>query len=198
MTHAENYANRSAFYKSQRLVQTCIECGKQRLAQRAKANRRFCSLACYWEWNSRRRGDASPAWRGGRAKLNGYTMIYKPDHPKGKHNYIGEHVLIAEEAIGRYLPEGAEVHHHNRNRADNSRGNLVICQDHAYHALLHVRARIVEAGGNPNTQKICSRCRAVKPLEEFHRRGNRGDGRVFYCKPCQSQRYQARRQQCQK
>lgn len=98
MTHAENYANRSAFYKSQRLVQTCIECGKQRLAQRAKANRRFCSLAC----------------------------------------------------------------------------------------------------GNPNTQKICSRCRAVKPIEEFHRRGNRGDGRAFYCKPCQAQRYQARRQQCQK
>lgn len=33
--------------------------------------------------------------------------------------------------------------HGDPNPADNSRGNLVICQDQAYHFLLHRRARML-------------------------------------------------------
>ena len=96
------------------------------------------------------------------------------------------HRLRAETALGKPLPKGAVVHH-----ADGSKdafSPLVVCQDTAYHALLHARMRIVAAGGNPNTDRICYKCRAVKPLEMFY--ANRGDfmGRSRVCKVCDNTR----------
>lgn len=55
--------------------------------------------------------------------------------------YEYEHIRVAEAALGKKLPEGAEVHHLNKNKADNRPTNLVVCPDHAYHMLLHKRAR---------------------------------------------------------
>jgi hypothetical protein len=103
------------------------------------------------------------------------------------------HVLIAERVLGKRLPSQAVVHHFNENRKDNSRSNLVVCQDQAYHLLLHARKRICDAGGNPNADKICSRCKTPKPLDDFHLAPNNGDGRRCYCKPCQSDIYHERR-----
>lgn len=75
------------------------------------------------------------------------------------------HRLRAELALGKPLPEGAQVHHHNGDLSDDA--TLVICQDYGYHKLLHARARIVKAGGNPNTERICAYCRQVKPIAAF-------------------------------
>ena len=66
-----------------------------------------------------------------------------------------EHVLIAERTIGRAMPKGAEVHHVDGNGRNNSRPNLVICPNHAYHHLLHTRSAALEACGNPNWRKCC-------------------------------------------
>ncbi len=49
--------------------------------------------------------------------------------------------LIATLALGHRLPKGAEVHHVDGNHANNTPSNLVICQDHTYHVLLHRRQR---------------------------------------------------------
>ena len=98
---------------------------------------------------------------------------------------VDVHRLGAEKALGHPLPPGAEVHHVNEDKQDSTPGNLVICQDHAYHALLHCRARVVRAGGDPNTQKLCLRCGQLKSFDEFARnRGQRAYGRFAWCRPC--------------
>lgn len=70
----------------------------------------------------------------------------------------GIHVVIAERALGKPLPKNAVVHHINGVKGDNRRGNHVICEDQAYHVLLHVRARALKACSNPNWRK-CTFCK---------------------------------------
>lgn len=69
-----------------------------------------------------------------------------------------EHRLIVEKAVGHPIPKGAEIHHVNGNRLDNSRGNLVLCPDHAYHVLLHRRTEALKATGDPGKIR-CAICK---------------------------------------
>lgn len=120
-----------------------------------------------------------------------YYTVYRPDHPRASASgEVYEHVIVAEQSLGRYLPGGAEVHHVDENKLNNSRRNLVICQDAAYHKLLHVRARTLVAGGNPNTQKICGECQRVLDFDRFARmRSNKSHGRSARCRECASAAY---------
>lgn len=53
-----------------------------------------------------------------------------------------EHIHVAEEALGRPLPDKAVVHHMNEKPMDNHTFmNLIICPNQAYHMLLHKRMR---------------------------------------------------------
>lgn len=103
-------------------------------------------------------------WKGGKHKDNrGYVLIMQSDHPRANNvGYVFEHVLIAEKALEKPLPPGAEVHHFNENTGDNRNKNLVICQDHAYHMLLHSRQRAFKACGNPNYRP----CRICKQYDD--------------------------------
>jgi hypothetical protein len=97
------------------------------------------------------------------------------------------HVVIAEAVMGKPLPATAEVHHVDGDGLNNAHRNLVICQDKTYHKLLHFRARVLRAGGNPNTDKLCSTCRRVLPLESFTKRQkNTAHGRCYNCRECHS------------
>lgn len=119
--------------------------------------------------------------------LPGHNMKSRPTRlyastmtPRGKRYH---HQLRAERALGKPLPAGSVVHHADGSR--NADAPLVICQDQAYHKLLHIRMRVVKAGGNPNTDKVCSRCRVAKPRSDFNvNRAYRVDQLDIYCRAC--------------
>jgi hypothetical protein len=91
------------------------------------------------------------------------------------------YIVVAERALGKPLPKGAQVHHVNGDTHDNRSRNLVICQSDSYHKLLHKRTRILRTGGNPNTQGICTSCKQLINLSDkpwIY-------GKRFVCRPCQ-------------
>ena len=105
------------------------------------------------------KGTKNSQWVGGRIiDSHGYIKILTVGHPRADAtNYVKEHILIAEHALGRPLPPQVEVHHVNEQRADNANGNLVICEDRAYHRLLHKRTRAYRTCGDASASycKIC-------------------------------------------
>lgn len=68
-----------------------------------------------------------------------------------------EHTRVAQRALGRPMPAGACVHHVNGDPSDNRPGNLVICEDRAYHNLLHQRLRALRACGQADWRR-CTFC----------------------------------------
>lgn len=117
---------------------------------------------------SNRTGLGHPNWNGGKTLDHGYVLILKPDHPKANYyGYVREHILIAEKVLGKLLPEGAVVHHINENKADNRKENLVICENDAYHQLLHRRMRALKTCGNPNWRK-CWICKEYDDPENLY------------------------------
>lgn len=129
-----------------------------------------------------------------RGMLKGQTFKFKVGHiarmrgvKEGSYRKIGlrlAHVLTVEKILGRPLPRGAQVHHVDGNRLNNAHSNLVVCENHAYHFLLHARARIVRAGGNPNTQKLCSQCAIPKDFSDFYNSKTPPFFKSSRCKDC--------------
>lgn len=84
-----------------------------------------------------------PSHFGGHKKKrsDGYIAVYCPDHPNvNKDGYVMEHILVMEEAIGRYLTKDEVVHHKNHKRNDNRLENLEL-MTFKDHAKLHMKER---------------------------------------------------------
>lgn len=95
------------------------------------------------------------------------------------------HRLRAEHALGKPLPKGVIVHHADGSRSINA--PLVICQDQRYHKFLHIRMDVLRAGGNPHTDRICWKCKQVKPMTSFYRtrvKAQTSEGIMKECKQC--------------
>jgi hypothetical protein len=95
---------------------------------------------------------------------------------------VAVHRLRAELALGKPLPLKAKVHHVDGTKSELS--PLVICQNEAYHKLIHARMRVKAAGGNPNNDKICGSCKEVKPKSEFNVCSANFDGLYTVCRSC--------------
>jgi len=108
-------------------------------------------------WIRDRKKEKAIHWKGGRTTVNGkYNAVLSPNHPKTneKVKYILEHIIICESVLGKCLPVNAEIHHANHDGLDNQNRNLVICENRAYHMLLHRREKALRGGQNHNQYLI--------------------------------------------
>ena len=71
-------------------------------------------------------------------EANGYICIWMPNHPRANPwGLVYEHILKAEEILGRSLKDGEVVHHIDENRANNAYNNLLVFHDKANHTRFH-------------------------------------------------------------
>lgn len=123
-------------------------------------------------------------WAGGTHNRKGYVMVLCPNHLNAnKNGYISEHILIAEKALGKLLPNKAQIHHANGIKSDNRTPfNIIICQDRKYHSLLEQRARAYYACGHANWRKcwICQKWDAPDNLVIYGRHAQHRDCKLKY------------------
>jgi hypothetical protein len=76
----------------------------------------------------RPKGDKSHSWKGGRRiNYNGYIEVFNPDHPRARGNgYVFEHIIVAEEKLGRPLRPNETVHHIDHDKQNNIPENLQV------------------------------------------------------------------------
>lgn len=126
--------------------------------------------------------------------LNGYRLIYRPDHPSAMSfdnwkGYVYKHIYIAEQELKQPLRKEGVVHHLNGNRKDNRPSNLLVLKS-SQHGKLHIWIQSGAPYGttiseNPlnsgkpklGNLRICQCCR-----ETITNPGSK----VFYSTKCQS------------
>jgi HNH endonuclease len=91
------------------------ECGRSKQVKSATCG------GCRSVWT-----EANGNWKGGRTRHKaGYVMVRAPGHPRATSGqYVFEHILVAEDLLGRHLHDGETVHHRNGVRDDNRPENL--------------------------------------------------------------------------
>lgn len=84
-------------------------------------------------------------------------------------------VAIAEEVLGKRLPQGAVVHHLDGDFTNDSNTNLAVFPSKAYHNLIHARMDALAVCGHANWAKCqyCKRYDAPENLFITMRNGRR-------------------------
>ena len=86
-------------------------------------------------------GPMHPNWKGGRREDSyGYVIVKigKDQHPRcNAAGYVREHILVAEEILGRLLHTGEVVHHKDGNDRNNDRSNLAVYASQSDHLKAH-------------------------------------------------------------
>lgn len=132
-------------------------------------------------------GCQNPNWKGGvmmGAYKQQYKLIYAPGHPRCcMGNHVLEQILLAEKAMGNPLPLKVVVHHHTPDQ-------LVVCENQAYHLLLHRRMRALKACGHASWRK-CKFCKKYdNPNNLFI--GDKPKGAVYH-RACASENVRNRK-----
>jgi len=109
--------------------QACAKCGKERWVRLVedKPDYQLCKSCAT---KQRQRGRKNSHWKGGEHKsVDGYIMIYQPNHPRAQGpdggRYVKRAVLVLEAKLGRYLLDGCVAHHINGIKTDDRPENLM-------------------------------------------------------------------------
>lgn len=93
---------------------------------------------------------------------NGYKKIYCPSNKKAnKDGLVFEHIVVAEEILGRELKEKEVVHHKDTNRSNNSPDNLMVFKTSGDHSRFHKTGIAIKEGDayiSPKNPKTCIDC----------------------------------------
>jgi hypothetical protein len=119
----------------------CFTCGAEFFRDRdnsRKGDKGFCSDGCKQIGTS---GPNNPGWGGGKKTKRGFgqghILIYAPDHPFAKKNFVPEHRAVIENLLGRYLTPIERVHHKNLDMQDNAPANLIVAENNTAHNNIH-------------------------------------------------------------
>ena len=122
------------------------------------------------------------------ADQNGYLLKYVPSYPSSNRQYFLAHRIIAETILGKPLPKGAVIHHY-ADKQDNSK--IVICENQAYHILLHMRTIALNESGNANFRK-CKYCKQHDDPMRMSDNGGKRKGSNYFHKSCKKEFYRGR------
>ena len=137
---------------------TCENCGctfglwpSQLEATRGRG--RYCSVECRAQ---HRVGTNHPQWKGKVRTPRGYVKLHMADG-----SLVYEHRYVMEQHLGRPLLPGEDVHHINKDKADNRVENLRIVNK-TEHSSLHADDRRVGINGRWSRHYAwCRECRST-------------------------------------
>ena len=130
----------------------CEQCGEPKEVEARDRKRgwgRFCGKSCASKWWSEQKdfplrnmtGEQNGNWKGGRTlHTKGYVYAYAPEHPRAWNGYVLEHILVAEEKLGRRLLPGERAHHKDGRKDNNHPDNIEVFASDAEHTRHHWRA----------------------------------------------------------
>jgi len=129
-----------------------------------------------------RSGEDSPGWKGGKYRHNGNmgrVLVRVPNHKRsGSNGYVPRSIIIAEGILGKSLPKGTIVHHYGKIDDDTK---IVVCENIAYHNLLHQRQRAYAACGNAGWLK-CYICKEYDNPKNLYINARRHSGYHVHCR----------------
>lgn len=107
--------------------------------------------------------------------LNGYRVLYRPEHERAMANenwkgFVYEHIVIAQEFLGRSLREEEVIHHLDGDRANNRSGNLLVLE-RGQHTKLHMW---LDSGAPTHESRRLNGVNSEKPKS----------GELKYCEVC--------------
>lgn len=117
-------------------TRTCLRCGQLFYTERNQLVKvhgagKFCSNGCKAE---AQRGRISNAARPEEliAHTSGYLQVWMPEHPRAHRGRVFQHIVVAEQKLGRPIGPNEHVHHIDENKQNNDPDNLLVLsnEDH--------------------------------------------------------------------
>lgn len=107
----------------------CCICGSLTFVahgNHSRQGRGVCGRLCQ---NQLMSGTNNPRWKGPhknkRGNRGGHILEYAPGHPAAKKNFVPQHRLVMERALGRPLREDEVIHHIDCDPRNNEEANLI-------------------------------------------------------------------------